>query len=92
MSSISSRFLRASLLGSAVLIAQLGLISKTPEEGAATQVYVATNPDIKGVSGAFFEDCNAVNVSGDHHIFNKSMAERLWSVSEEMADGYLIGW
>ena len=69
-----------------------GLISKTPEEGAATQVYVATNPDIKGVSGAFFEDCNAVNVSGDHHIFNKSMAERLWSVSEEMADGYLIGW
>ena len=69
-----------------------GLISKTPEEGAATQVYVATNPNIKGVSGAFFEDCNAVNVSGDHHIFNKSMAERLWSVSEEMADGYLIGW
>ena len=69
-----------------------GLISKTPEEGAATQVYVATNPNIKGVSGAFFEDCNAVNVSGDHHIFSKSMAERLWSVSEEMADGYLIGW
>ena len=69
-----------------------GLISKTPEEGAATQVYVATNPNIKGVSGAFFEDCNAVNVSGDHHIFNKTMAERLWSVSEEMADGYLIGW
>ena len=69
-----------------------GLISKTPEEGAATQVYVATNPNINGVSGAFFEDCNAVTVSGDHHIFNKSMAERLWSVSEEMADGYLINW
>ena len=69
-----------------------GLISKTPEEGAATQVYVATNPNINGVSGAFFEDCNAVTVSGDHHIFNKPMAERLWSVSEEMADGYLINW
>jgi len=69
-----------------------GLISKTPEQGAATQVYIATNPDIKGVSGAFFEDCNVVNVIGNHHLFNKPMAESLWSISEEMADGYLINW
>ena len=69
-----------------------GFISKTPAEGAATQVYVATNPDIKGVSGAFFEDCNAVTVSGNNHIFNKPMAERLWQISEEMSKGYLIDW
>jgi NAD(P)-dependent dehydrogenase (short-subunit alcohol dehydrogenase family) len=69
-----------------------GFISKTPAEGAATQVYVATNPDIKGVSGAFFEDCNAVTVSGNNHLFNKPMAERLWQISEEMSKGYLIDW
>ncbi len=68
------------------------LIAKTPEQGAATQVYVATNQALKGVSGAFFEDCNAVSVSGDNFLFDKPMAERLWSTSEEMAQGYLIDW
>ena len=67
-----------------------GLIAKTPQEGAATQVYVATNPALEGVSGAYFEDCNAVMVSGEHHIFDKPMAEQLWVTGEEMAQGYLI--
>jgi len=68
------------------------LIAKTVEEGAATQVYVATNPALKGVSGAYFEDCNAVTVGGDNYIFDKPMAERLWSTGEEMAQGYLLEW
>ena len=68
------------------------LIAKTVEEGAATQVYVATNPALKGVSGAYFEDCNAVTVGGDNYIFDKPMAEQLWSTSEQMAQGYLIEW
>ena len=68
------------------------LIAKTVEEGAATQVYVATNSALKGVSGAYFEDCNAVTVGGDNYIFDKPMAEQLWSTSEQMAQGYLIEW
>jgi NAD(P)-dependent dehydrogenase (short-subunit alcohol dehydrogenase family) len=67
-----------------------GLIAKTPQEGAATQVYVATNPALEGVSGAYFEDCNAVTVSGDNYMFDKPMAERLWAAGEEMAEGYLV--
>ena len=67
-------------------------IAKTPEQGAATQVYVATNPSLNEVSGAFFEDCNAVNVIGDNFLFDKPMAEQLWSTSEQMAQGYLIEW
>lgn len=68
-----------------------GVIAKSPAQGAATQVYVATHPAIKGVSGAYFEDCNPVNVSGDHHIFDVPMAQRLWAVSEEMTAPYLQG-
>ena len=68
------------------------LIAKNVQEGAATQVYVASSPTLKGVSGAYFEDCNAVTVGGENFIFDKSMAERLWSTGEEMAQGYLIGW
>jgi NAD(P)-dependent dehydrogenase (short-subunit alcohol dehydrogenase family) len=66
-----------------------GVIAKTPEQGAATQVYVATNSIVDGVNGAYFEDCNPVTVSGDHHIFDEPMADRLWATAEDMAEGYL---
>ncbi|MFT7048680.1 MAG: NAD(P)-dependent dehydrogenase (short-subunit alcohol dehydrogenase family) [Halioglobus sp.] len=67
-----------------------GFIAKTPAQGAATQVYVATNPALKGVSGAYFEDCNAVSVSGEHHMFDEPMAKRLWQTAEKMTQGYLL--
>lgn len=66
-----------------------GLIAKSPAEGAATQLYVATHPRLEGVSGAYFEDCNPVIVSGKHHMTDKPMAERLWAVAEDMTAGYL---
>ena len=64
------------------------LFAKTPEQGAATQVYVATSPLLAGVNGAYFEDCNPVTVSGDHHMFDAGMARRLWKVGQEMTSGY----
>ena len=65
-------------------------IAKTPEEGAATQVYVATNPALENVSGLFFENSNAVVIKGRHFLNDKSMAESLWETAEEMAESYLI--
>jgi NAD(P)-dependent dehydrogenase (short-subunit alcohol dehydrogenase family) len=67
-----------------------GFFAKTPAEGAATQVYVATNPDLEGVSGAYFEDCNPVRISGDNHMFDEVMAERLWTLAEDMTGDYLL--
>ncbi|MGI9292590.1 MAG: SDR family NAD(P)-dependent oxidoreductase [Pseudomonadales bacterium] len=67
-----------------------GLIAKTPEQGAATQTYVATAPALAGVSGVYFEDCNPVIVSGQHHMFDDAMAAKLWALSEQMSAGYLI--
>lgn len=66
-----------------------GFVAKTPELGAATQVYVATHPALEGVSGAYFEDCNPVRVSGEHHMFNGDMARLLWAEAESMATSYL---
>ena len=66
-----------------------GLIAKTPAQGAATQVYVATHPDLAGVSGAYFEDCNPVQITGPNHVFDEPMAEKLWDVSVEMTSAYL---
>ncbi len=66
------------------------MIAKTPGEGAATQVYVATSPRLEGVTGAYFEDCNPVNVAGPHHMTDSAMADRLWQVAEEMTGDYLV--
>ncbi|RLQ22643.1 SDR family NAD(P)-dependent oxidoreductase [Seongchinamella sediminis] len=66
-----------------------GIIAKTPAQGAATQLYVATSPALDGVSGAYFEDCNPVTVSGPNHLTDAAMARKLWQTAEAMTAGYL---
>jgi NAD(P)-dependent dehydrogenase (short-subunit alcohol dehydrogenase family) len=62
---------------------------KTPAQGAATQVYVATSPDLADVSGVFLADCNPVVIDHPHFLENKALAVRLWSVGEEMAGTHI---
>ena len=64
------------------------MIAKTPEQGAATQVYAATSPIVSGVSGAYFEDCNPVIVNGDHHMYDTAMGRKLWDIAEAMTADY----
>lgn len=66
------------------------VIAKTPEQGAATQVYVATNERVEGVSGAFYVDCNPARISGQHHMFDAPMSRTLWATAEEMTAAYLV--
>jgi NAD(P)-dependent dehydrogenase (short-subunit alcohol dehydrogenase family) len=61
---------------------------KTPEEGAATSVLVATAPLLDGIGGRYFEDCNEAesNQPGTRrgvaaHALDPEAAERLWEVS-----------
>mgnify|MGYP003667752633 CR=1 FL=1 len=63
---------------------------KSIPEGAATSCYVATNPDLVGVRGFYFEDCN---VSDNKSLFveDDAMAKKLWEVSEELTRDYLPG-
>ena len=57
--------------------------------GAATQVYVAAHPNVEGVSGHYFEDCNPVVPEAGKHMDDLDMAARLWEVSEDLCEGYL---
>jgi len=61
---------------------------KTADQGAATQVYVAIDPRLKGISGYYFEDCNPVEPTGPH-MHDDALAARLWAVSEELTADYL---
>jgi NAD(P)-dependent dehydrogenase (short-subunit alcohol dehydrogenase family) len=79
MEQASERFRRA---GSAL---------KTAEQGAATSVLLATSPQLEGIGGRYFEDCNEAPVihrRGEAglggvapYALDPDNAERLWEVS-----------
>jgi NAD(P)-dependent dehydrogenase (short-subunit alcohol dehydrogenase family) len=63
---------------------------KTPEQGAATSVLVATSPLLEGVGGRYFEDCNeaGLNEPGTRrgvaaYALDPEAAARLWQISVE---------
>jgi NAD(P)-dependent dehydrogenase (short-subunit alcohol dehydrogenase family) len=63
---------------------------KTAEQGAATSVLVATSPQLAGIGGRYFEDCNeaaVVDASPEagsgvaSYAVDAANAERLWELS-----------
>jgi NAD(P)-dependent dehydrogenase (short-subunit alcohol dehydrogenase family) len=72
---------------------QAGSVLKTPEQGAATSVLLATSPQLEGIGGRYFEDCNEAEVverrgagiSGvAPYALDPVNAERLWDLSLEL--------
>ncbi len=67
-------------------------IFKNPEQGAATSVWAATAPELRGHGGRYLEDCGeglpaepGNRVSGyAPHIMDAAAAQRLWEVSQAM--------
>ena len=65
---------------------------KTPQQGAATSAFLATSPQVAGIGGRYFEDCNEAEVvdelQGVHgvlpHALDPDDARRLWDVSEQL--------
>ena len=59
------------------------LVLKSEAEGAATQCYVATRPELDGVTGEYFADCNIAKSSPIS--YDAALATRLWEESERIA-------
>ena len=66
---------------------------KSPEQGAATSVMVATSPALEGIGGHYFEDCEEAPLREDDEptrtgvrrwALDPDAAEQLWDVSLEM--------
>jgi NAD(P)-dependent dehydrogenase (short-subunit alcohol dehydrogenase family) len=68
---------------------------KTPEQGAATTVLAATSPQLEGIGGRYFEDCNEAAVAEPSasdfvgsgvaaYALDPDNAERLWDVSRDL--------
>lgn len=65
---------------------------KTPEQGAATQVWAATSPDLVGLGGVYCEDCDIAGPAPDSGEMegvrpwaaDPTEAARLWTLSAEL--------
>jgi NAD(P)-dependent dehydrogenase (short-subunit alcohol dehydrogenase family) len=57
---------------------------RTPAEGADTVVYLATSPEVEGVSGKYWVDRQPAQLPPSSH--NEEVARRLWAVSEVLTE------
>jgi NAD(P)-dependent dehydrogenase (short-subunit alcohol dehydrogenase family) len=64
----------------------LGLISHffgiSAERGALTSIYLASSPEVEGITGKYFDKCRAVPSAQISH--DQDVQERLWTISETL--------
>jgi NAD(P)-dependent dehydrogenase (short-subunit alcohol dehydrogenase family) len=60
----------------------IGTFMKSPENGARTQVYLASSSEVEGVTGKYFIDSKEARSSAESH--DATVARRLWEVSAQM--------
>ncbi|CAF3799360.1 unnamed protein product [Adineta steineri] len=57
-------------------------LTKTPEQGAQTSIYLASDRRLNHVTGKYFKDCK--ECSSSKTSLDQQAAKRLWKLSEEM--------
>lgn len=86
----------AALAATKASTAAAGWTAKTPEQGAATSVLLATSPQLAGVGGRYFEDCHEADVVPQiidglygvrDYALDPASATRLWDKSVQLLDG-----
>jgi NAD(P)-dependent dehydrogenase (short-subunit alcohol dehydrogenase family) len=54
----------------------------TPEKGAETQVWLASSPEVEGVTGKYFDKCKEARPS--RAALEEDAPAKLWALSEKM--------
>jgi NAD(P)-dependent dehydrogenase (short-subunit alcohol dehydrogenase family) len=54
------------------------------EEGAKTSVYLATSPEVEGLSSGYYVKCHLAQLQARAEAVSDAAGERLWTVSEEL--------
>jgi NAD(P)-dependent dehydrogenase (short-subunit alcohol dehydrogenase family) len=65
-----------------LLQAAIALVTIGPERGARTSIYLASSPEVEGVSGKYF--ARRRPESSSPASYDEQAAQRLWDVSEEL--------
>lgn len=69
---------------------------KTPEQGAATTVLLAASPQLAGISGRYFDDCNEAEIVAERstgplagvasYALDPANADRLWDMAMSLIE------
>lgn len=54
----------------------------TPEKGATTSIYLASSPEVEGVTGKYF--IKQASVESSPESYDRAVVEHLWRVSAEL--------
>jgi NAD(P)-dependent dehydrogenase (short-subunit alcohol dehydrogenase family) len=82
---ITVNCLHPGVINTKLLDAGWGMCGTSVEKGAETSVYLASSPEVEGVSGRYFRDsrpCAPAEIAG-----NRKIQDRLWNLSESLC-GY----
>lgn len=85
---IRSNFVNGIGGAASVMAPVVGVFMHSPKKGAETQIYLASSPEVEGVTGKYFfkkvvKQSSAESTDGD-------VAKKLWKVSEELTKRWLI--
>lgn len=58
------------------------LLAKSETDGAKTSIYLASSPEVEGVSGTYFDNCKAVRSSPVS--YDEEIGRGLWRASEKL--------
>jgi len=56
----------------------------SPEKGAETSIYLASSPEVEGVTGKYFSNCKEVHSSKES--YDEAAAQQLWEISVELTN------
>ncbi len=59
---------------------------RTPEKGADTVIWLASSPEVEGITGKYFVDRKEQTTNPES--YDRAVAARLWEVSERMCSNY----
>lgn len=65
----------------------ISFMSVSLEEGAQTSIYLASSPEVEGITGEYFEKKKIKDSSKESYDLN--VAKRLWEVSNNYVKNYL---
>jgi NAD(P)-dependent dehydrogenase (short-subunit alcohol dehydrogenase family) len=54
------------------------------EEGAKTSLYLATSPEVEGITGRYYSQCRPAELQTSPDAVSDAACERLWKISEEL--------
>jgi short-subunit dehydrogenase len=63
------------------LMSLFQFFGKSPEQGAETSIYLASSPEVKGITSKYWDDKQQKRSSEASH--DKAAQKRLWEISEE---------